>query len=366
MRKVKNVLFRTNLSGKGIVNFDSNDQKWMYNGTNLASTMGTRFNNTSYAKKRFYGNKENLSYKLTISSDCLRHDIFKEDYLNQSPNVVNNESVLYSFIASPASIIRGYLFASKNETFKRKGALTITDAEQTCNATSYIETFSKSGEKMDKNDDNESADNSYYKKEVVGNIEYKAVGNIDLMGLQFIPCDKVFDRYSFNPDMIDAYTTFLKTKLPTFNSKIEYYQINGSSIEIPEKGLLLDNETTIILVRELFKRMLKLNIQRKSAFARITELEYKLVYDVIDDTFDSEDGWISLKTQSDIDSINFEVEQFYSLKDLEAAKLTRKIMEETYENYKAENKKAKTESAKLTAENKAKKSKKTDDNRKED
>lgn len=30
MKKVKNILLRLNLEGNGIVNYDSNDQKWIY------------------------------------------------------------------------------------------------------------------------------------------------------------------------------------------------------------------------------------------------------------------------------------------------------------------------------------------------
>ena len=136
-KKVKNVLFRTKIKGNGVVNFDSSEQKFMFNSTDLHN-MKTRHDNVSFAKKKFYKEDDKLTYKLSISSDCLRHDIFKEDVLVQSPNVLNSKHVLYSFIASPASLLRGYLFANQTETLKRKGALTITDAEQTCNAVSYI------------------------------------------------------------------------------------------------------------------------------------------------------------------------------------------------------------------------------------
>lgn len=353
MSKVKNVIFRTKLIGSGIVNFDSSEQRFMYNGTKL-NHMKTMHENTSYAKKNFYENGEDLSYKITISSDCLRHDIFKEDMPIQSPNILNHEHVLYSFIASPASIIRGYLFASKTETLKRKGALTITDAEQTCNAVSHIETFSRSGLK---NDDKDKTDNSFYKKEVIGNIKYAAVGNIDLMGLQFISCDKVFDRFSFNPDMIGIYKGFLKTKMPSFDGDLGYYQIKGSSIEIPELGLLLSNDNVIILVKELFKRVLALNIQRKGSFAKVNQLEYKLVYDVIEDTFESEDGWVTLSSLNDIEDINFDVEEFYVVEDLAKAETKRTQIETDYENRKTADAEKKAEKKAATTAAKSKKTK---------
>ena len=333
-KKVKNVLFRTKIKGNGVVNFDSSEQRFMFSGTELHN-MKTRHENTNYAKKKFNKDGDKLTYKLSISSDCLRHDLFKEDALVQSPNLINNEHVLYSFIASPASLLRGYLFADTTETLKRKGALTITDATQTCNAVSYIETFSKSGKKLELEDKVEGkSDNSFFKKEVVGDIEYLAVGNIDLMGLQFVSCDKVFDRFNFNPDLFTTYKAFLKAKMPTFNSELGYYQIVGSTIEIPEYGFLIDNDNVILLVKELFRRLLSLNIQRRNSFARVSELEYKLVYDPIEDTIDSEDGWISLKTNNDIANVNFDIQQFYALEDLELAKTKRESIEADYQRRK--------------------------------
>lgn len=362
-KKVKNILFRTKLKGNGIVNFDSSDQKWMFNGTQLYNTMGTKHDNTSYAKKKFYKKGEyinsdgktieNLEYKISISSDCLRHDLFKDDVLFQSPNVINLPHLLYSFIASPTSLIRGYLFAEETETFKRKGALTITDAEQTCNAVSSIETFSRSGKKNSDSDKNGKSDNSFYKKEVVGDIEYKAVGNIDLMQLQFVSCDQIFDRYAFNPDMFNIYKQFIKSKLPAFDSELGYYQINGSLVEIPEYGFKISEENILILVRELFERLFKLNITRKGAYAKVAELEYKLVYDVIDDTLEDENNWIKISNRDDINNINFEVESFYNIEDIEIAKQKRAAIEANYEDKKSASK------IKKAAEQTAKKAKKS-------
>jgi hypothetical protein len=352
MEKVKNILFRVNLKGNGIVNFDDSSQKFMYNGTNLNS-MKTMYDNTSYAKKRFYKDVDgNLTYKICISSDCLRHDIFKEDILNQSPNIINNEAVLYSFIASPANLLRGYLFADKKETYKRKGAITITDAEQTCNAVSYIETFSRSGLK---NQDSDKADNSFYKKETIGNIKYSTIGNIDLMQLQFVSVDQIFDRFSFNPDSFELYKAFLKTKLENFNSELGYFQIESSVIDIPEYGFKFSNENVNKLVQEFFTRLLKLNILRKNAYANIESIEYKLVYDVIEDTFDTEDGWLSIKNEFDIKNINIIVEDFYVSVDESNAKKLRNDIELDYEKRKKEAKDKKSEEVKNKKEAKDKK-----------
>ena len=353
MKKAKNILFRMKLKGNGIVNFDSSDQKFMYNGTNL-NNMKTMHDNTSYAKKKFYRDGDKTSYNISISSDCIRHDVFKDDVLFQSPNVINNEHLLYSFIASPASIIRGYLFANEKETLKRKGALCITDAEQTCNAISSIETFSRSGLK---NTDIEKTDNSFYKKEVVGNIEYATIGNIDLMQLQFISCDQIFDRFSFNPDMYNIYKQFLKTKMPSFDSELGYYQINNSLIEISEYGFKMSNDNIQLLVRELFERLLKFNIKRKGAFVETAELEYKIVYDVIEDTLGSEEGWINISNRADLTAITFETEDFYVQENTEVAKEKRAMIEADYESRKLEGKEKKAAKKEASKKSKTKSTK---------
>lgn len=330
MKKAKNILFRMKLKGNGIVNFDSVDQKWVYNDTNLKSGMFTQFKNTSYAKKKFYKNSDgDLSYKISISSDCIRHDVFKDDVLFQSPNIINSEVLLHSFIASPASLLRGYLLTS-SETLKRKGALTITDAEQTCGAVSYIETFSRSGAK-NTDTEKDGSDNTFYKKEVVGDIEYKSMGSIDLMQLQFVSCDQIFDRYAFNPDMFSFYKQFLKTKLPTFDSELGYYQINNSIVELPEYGFKMSDTNIEILVREMFERLLKFSIKRKGSYVETSELEYKIVYDVIDDTFDDADGWVSIKNRNDLASISFNTEEFYLEQDSVMAKEKRDLIVANYE-----------------------------------
>jgi len=351
-KKAKNIIFRVDLNGEGIVNYDKNDQKFMFNGSNLHN-MKTRYSNTSYAKKKFYGTKEDLRYKISISSDCLRHDIFKGDVKFQSSNIVNDDMLLYSFIASPVSLLRGYVFAEQGETLKRSGPLSITHAEQTCDAISYVEICTKSGTK---NSDSEESDTTLFAKETVGKIAYASLGNIDLMQLQFVSCDQIFDRYAFNPDMFNIYIQFLKTKLPNFDSELGYYQIKNSSIEIPEFGVKLTDENIIFLVRELFERILMLDIRRKGSYAKVSKLEYKVVYDVIEDTYESEDNWVSISSKEDLDNISFEINDFYISEDLDKAKTKRADMVADYENRKNGKKEVK---AKKTAELKASKLKKT-------
>jgi len=325
----KTILFKLELEGRGIVNMDSNDQKYLASKTHLKS--GSGHNNVSYAKKDFYEDEDGkLKYRIKISRDTLMHDMYKNEIISQNPSILHHDALLYSYIGSPVSIVRGYMFANsnKNKSIKRKGAITFCDAEQTCNAVSNIETFSRSGDKVENDGTTDKKDNTFYHKETVGNIKYDAIGSIDLMALQFLTCDHVFDRYSFNPDHFDLYKEFLSKKLPNFNSKLGYYQLNDSSIDMPEYGVLLSNENILFLVKETLKKLIELNVRRKGAFAKTASLKIKLVENPIEDKVGDENGWITISDYSDIESLDFESTIFYSEVDLEVAKKQREVIEE--------------------------------------
>jgi hypothetical protein len=318
---VKNILIKAELEGVGIVNMDSNDQKWLFNKTKNGEY--NKRENVSYAKKNFYMEGENLKYKIKISSDCIRNAMFKNEMVSQSPNITHNDAILYSFIATPMGMIRGYLFTNKIEPLKRSGALTICDAEQTCNAVSYIEICSKSGEKTSNDGTSEKSDTTFFKKETVGKIHYETEGVIDLSKLQFISADQVFDRYGLNPDKFSLWKQFMSLRLKNFNSNLGFYKLSTSVIDIPEQGVLFSNENVLDLVKDTLIRLLSLSIQRKGSYAKVNKLKIKLVYDPISDIKDNADSWIEIVSLEDINSLNFEVQEFYSLVDVEQAKLLR-------------------------------------------
>lgn len=355
---VRNILFEVDLCGQGIVNMDSGDQKWIHkNEQTYLRQENSSHENASYAKKNFYRDLNGkLGWKLKISSDCLKKSMFEGDILTQSPKITHNDYVLYSNLFSVSSLIRGWMNANKKETLKRKGALTICDAQQTNDSISYLEWFSKSGEKTSNDAETEKSDNTIFKKETVGDITYKTQGNIDVMQLQFISCDQVLDRYSFNPDKFELVKMFLSKRLPNFDSELGFYQIKNSCLEIPEKGFLLSNENVVFLIKETLKRILFLNIKRNSSFANTSSLRIKLVENPLVHTHSSKDNWIELNSVQDIENLSFDVESFYDLVDLEKAENLRKEIEASLS---AVNEKAKIDAKEKKlklAENKNKKS----------
>ena len=335
-KTVKNILLRIKLAGYGIVNYDGGDQKWVFGQTEL-NHMKTRHDNVTYAKKNFYENSEGeTEYKIKISSDCLKHSIFEKEIPFQSPNISHEEAILYSFIGSPAYILRGGFHEfgkGSGVAFKRKAPFQINDAEQILDseglkAISTLETFAKSGRKRTDNTIDDKSDNTFFKKETVGNIEYFTEGFIDLAQLQFVSTDIIFDRLAFSADKFKLFSRFLSTRMENFNSELGYYGMKNSDVLIPEYGFKFSNDNVVFLVQHLFKSILDLKIGRKSASAVTEEFEYKLVYDTIEDTKYNENGWVSVKNASDIENINFEVEDFYIQYEAGKAKELRELIEE--------------------------------------
>jgi hypothetical protein len=314
------------------------------------SHLKTSHSNVSYAKKNFYRDENGkLNYKIKISSDCLRNNMFRNDLVAQTPSIQHNDVLLYSYIATPLGMIRGYMFTSK-EVLKRKSPLTITDAEQTSNNKSYMEFKAKSGEKNTEKDKVDS-DTTIFNKETVGEIFYEAEGNINLSDLQFVGCDSIFDRVSFNSDLYESlYKPYAEMNIPNFQAQLGFFTLTSSVVDMSEYGLKLSNENVVFLTKETLKKLLGIAILRNNSFARTHSLKVKLVYNPLVDTFKNEEGWITIKTIEDINNLDFNVEDFYSIVEESKAKKLRQNIEEAYqqEQQKKKDKKAKDKKAKTT------------------
>lgn len=339
--KVKQVNFKFELEGNGIVNFDSGDQKYLWNRESKEGNKNkftSSDNNNVYAKKVYYRDENGvLRYKIKISSDALRNAIFKGDAIATNPTICHHKSLLNSFIGSTLGLVRGYMFAGKNETLKRKSPLTITAAIQTNNAESHMEFHSRSGQKK-VNDDSGSGDTSIFNKETIGEITYEGKGFINLQDLEFISCDPIFDRYSFNSDDYGILKTFLSKNIPGFNSELGYYTLKSSLIDVAEYGIKLNNENVVFLVKETLKRILELNIVKAGAYAKISKLSVQLITDPLNP---SNNVWIDIQDNNDINSLNFDIEEFYVPSDESDAKAQRNLIEDAIKKEIEEKKKSK-------------------------
>lgn len=342
IKKVKNILFKLELKGNGIVNYDSNKQKFLASKTNFLEVgddnkkHNNKYNNNiMFAKKNYYIDNENkYNYRIKISSNALRYSILGSDDVENNPAIMQYENIFYRKITSLNKIIQGYLFNDKNKpAYKKSSALCISDAIQTNNSISHLEIFIKNSIKNSKSGDIDKSDNTLFYKENIGDITYESIGNICLDKLQFISCDQLFDRCAFNSDDFEIYKKYLKLNIPILNDiDLAYYGFQNKD-NLPEYGILFSDDITLYLVKHLLKKMLSLSIYKANAYAIINKLKIKLVYDPLIDTFDNYNGWIDINSENDINNLNFEIYQFYHLIDensnivIERKKLENEIKE---------------------------------------
>tara|TARA_R110001592_G_scaffold337506_1_gene624188 strand:- start:1932 stop:2939 length:1008 start_codon:yes stop_codon:yes gene_type:complete len=332
MKTIKNILFKLDIKGNGIVNFDSSSQKYIHN--TAKSPLYYRHDNISYSKKNFYGTagEDNFRYEIKITPECMKKSIFGENIIAQTSKIAHNDELLYAYLASPTAITRGYLDTTrKEEVYNRNTSLKLHSAKQVCDAVPYIETFSKSGYKKKNNGDSDKSDNTFYKKESVGDIRYESGGLIDLKELQFISCDQVYGRYSFNPDKFDLYKMNYELRFPESNLELDYYQLITSSIDIPEYGIKLGEYEMKLMVKGLLLKLLGMEINRSSAYAHTAELKIKLVENSLVDTKDSEDNWITISSEADIENLDFNIHEYYELASENTLDNRKKMMEEFVE-----------------------------------
>lgn len=346
-KKAKSIIFKFDMEGNGIVNFDSKDQRWNWN--NLPNRNKCNHDNVNFAKKHWYTNdKGELSYKIKISSDCLRHEMFINEIPFQSPNISDNKFIYLSFLASPSAIIRGYLNTDKTNQYKKKSIITISPAEQTCNAVSSIEVGTTSGVKT--TDENKS-DNTLHYHETIGNIKYSGEGSIDLNLMQFLSTDPIFDRMALCSDDFNTYKELLQTKMKSFNSDLNYYYLKTSDIKIPEYGTVFSNDDCIFLVKFFFKKLLDIHIKRRNSYAKVSKIQYKLVYDCTVDKMNDDNGWIPIENNEDINNISFETETFFELEqNSEKVKKILADFEKANEKRKEDSKNKKEAKAKAAKE----------------
>ena len=356
MSKVKSILFKIEIEGNGVVNYDSNEQRFH---------IGEKFpflksyhSNVMYAKRNIYNDGKEPRFKLVISPTCMKHAMY--DKVSQTPKLTHNKDLLYANLAHPESILNGHLHAIKNDTLKRKGAITLVAAEQTCDALSRLEFHSKSGEKISYEADEEKSDNSIYKKETIGKIKYSSQGAINLKELQFYSCDEIMGRYGFNPDHFDLFKKYADIHFGSFDNELGFFQMRGSSVNIAERGFKFTDDQVRLLVSVFLEKLLTLDISRSSAYARKEKLMVKLVSNPLIDRFNSEEGWVEINSIENIQALQYEVFEAYTEDVTGDAKKLHEELKKYAEEERATLKKNSVEKKAKAAKQKAEKVKKTE------
>lgn len=314
---MKNLLVRAHLRGRGIVNYDDKLQKHTlieYKMPLLPKDLYIA-NNIQFAKKDFYfnENEQRYEYCLKISSLCIRNAMFKEA-TNDIATITNNPLKASLYMLSPESLIKGYLFASQDTTFKRGTCQHTTDAKAVPVdgklPVSHIEIFNKEGER---------SDTSFFYKETCGAISYVMDAMIDPSELMLIVTDPYFDRMAIDSDWVEGGYVDKAMKMHYGNIGIDdIYKVGYFTKKaviptnaIPERGILLSTELVDYLIRYALKKILGIGIYRASSFAEVDYIDVKIVNNILKDKRDDEYGWIRITKEEDIDSLNFSIENPY-------------------------------------------------------
>lgn len=317
--KTREILFKLNLRGNGIVNFDSVQQKY------LLSKYGNwnenyKNDNLKFSKKSFHvskdeNGKDKLTYNLKIDSTCLRHAVFENDCKISNVKVTMNDELLAYYVSSFVGIARGYMFSVKDKLIlTRSSALTICSAEEVSGALPYMEVHSnyctdgttKKEEKVDKKK------TSLYYSENVGNVYYETMGAIDLTKLQFMSCDPQFGRVCFKDEWIEGDDSLFAKVFNEHYGKVPYevgyFNTNTGTYksELAEYGVKFDEEFVKYLLKNLLVRIATININRATGFANACGLQCKVVTDGFS-TFDDK-GWVNIENEEDIDTFIKEIE----------------------------------------------------------
>lgn len=301
MKDVKSIFFELSLKGRGIVNFDSKDQKWYWN--QQADVSLVRYDNISFGKGN-YKKLENgkLKKTLKISSDCLRHAIHIEGHPFHTVNILHNEDARIKFLSHVDTLLRGYMLTDTME--KKKSCYVISSAENISDSVSSIEIHSRSGAKEIKKNEEDDSDNSFFGRETVGDTHYVSQGAVGIKELRFISLDDKFDRRALQSDCAKKYIACLAKTLGSPVSEPAYYQIKGSAYQIPEFGILLTDEQVKFLLKTLFEKMESISIGKSQVgYAMEDSLKFKVVQNPLKDKMWDKDNW---NTTLDLDTLTFD------------------------------------------------------------
>lgn len=325
--KIRSITGKVKFNGKGSINNDSNEQKWILQ--KMGFVKGKINYNCTFHKKSFYENEDGGGYlfRYKVSHDCLRHGMFMEEMPYYNGGLAILPQVLYNSIATPHMIARGYMFADKtlSKTIKKKSPFTITDGlSESEHDTVIMDVNSRSGERgesvevsgKDENGDNKTEKKgatTFFFSENVGNHIYNAEFGINMDELQFIPLDDFYGRCAADVSRLEykeLYCSALKRNFGTGEDvEIKPYYLKTSIMgeECAEEGILLSEKMVDKVVRLILEKIIKINITRPSHGGL-------LVFDSMEITLNYSDGsskTVSVNGVDDLEGLFFGYEQVY-------------------------------------------------------
>ena len=292
MKNIKAILVRATMSGNGVVQFDSKEQKFAHNSSE--ALVKTRNNNVNYGKACFRQigvhpetGRPRISKTLKISADGIRHAIHVEEHPFHTPNVGISPAFRIPYLANLGTIQRGYMITDTEE--RKKSAYTVTSAIEVGGAIPVLEFFCRSGAK-DKNantdeegrvvakTEDDGKDTTLFSRETTGATRYTFTAAIDVAELGFFSLSSLADRRAVIDSGVEAFSKALSANLGSEVPAPAYFIKEGCAYQIPEKGILLTDDQVKLLILDLLQKMARVSINKsQSGFAQVDSLHIKCV-----------------------------------------------------------------------------------------
>ena len=348
--KIKNIKFRLELTGNGIVNTEGSNKDLLYllkekcgryTGQEVHDNiiLGKRYitelpeNEQKVILTRKDGTELKKTHKdcLKISSECLRHAIFERDAEFKPTNLHKVPEIAMRYMASYQYIVRGDLLTrSDNTSFNKTSAISVISAIENSGSEITLDVHSCSGERTD---------NSFYYKEEIGDTKYETSGYINLSQLMFMSADIIGGRQAVDTDwlMKGSLDNVFKSVYGRVPYTKGYFCSNTQTYgdAMGEYGMKFDNEFIVYLVKESLKRILDINIIKSKAYAKTSKLQICLVENA-GASLDGEEKWITINNYEDIENLSFEVFNFYKECDGKEVENIRKEVEKIVADEKKE------------------------------
>lgn len=319
MGKIKQILYKLELEGRGIVNFDDENQAYILrNKCDYPYPIKLRFKNYKFGKKIFrkldapieVKNEDGeviktieYTYTPIISGECLKNSLFGEEGRNHDANIANNDYTLSYCISSIYSLLKGYTYLERDETsITRKSPLSLPSAEVTNGAVPYLSVSSSAGSKEKEED---KGNTTLHYTEVIGDAIYETKGMLTFDALEILTCDATYGRLMFKSSWLEGENPLLDKSFINHYGRVPYKKgyfsrsTETTTNSIGEYGIIFDDDFLIFLIKEQFKRILNIQINRSNAYVKVKSLKIKFVTSPLD-TMENNENWI------DIDFNNYE------------------------------------------------------------
>lgn len=267
---IKSVDLKISASGKGVVNWNGTASVYSHQAEQYVSNhLLPKLRGVDMMRVKDFKDIDEKA-RLYVSSNCIRHELFKEYSYNLKSVTLSNVA---SVLASVLGLVRGYVIAEGSTSLKRKSCLLMEDFVSDEKTTLEYEQFSQAGAR------NET---SIFSKHTTNDVNYTAYASINIEDLQFLPLEDSLGRSCFREivseeegiELAKEISDYLKTL--DFDEKYSpeavfsnnYVRKNAIS-KSGEAGILLNDDAITLIVNEVIDLIKSVYIQKSSAYLKV-------------------------------------------------------------------------------------------------